>query len=548
MTEIRFDIDLDHPPERVWRALTDPRHLSEWFFRAEVDPADRNRLRLRPDRADGLGGQVDVEVLDAAAPSRFVTRWQGDELHIRVAITIAPAGDRSRLTFVQRGFLGRRGTLRRRVLRTAYGRTFTERLPNVLDRIAGQEPTVLIALKTPTPPGNLGAAARSAADRRNDDGFRGRRVRRFEVRTVGGDAARQSVLVLADRVAESAGSALARGVAVVPVDPAGAGVFGPAGGVTGRAVVEAAGQGVLGVAGSGVIGVAGRAVVPSASAWRAAQPAGRRHRAVAVPYRWGSHTRSIRRFVAMRPIGDEPTRMLHADGARRRLDVVSHNAVSPSRRMFAGILTELGAWARSVPGWTAERRSAAMAVSAAILLVMAVAAVVTARMTVPPGAAPPQVGGAAEPPPGFAVVPGQQRDIGGPSRSASAPATPSVPADSANPTVSPVAAGPAELSASYRTASTWIGGYQGEVTIRNDGDADVDDWTSTVTLPLLGLTVGSVHGARFRQNGRTVTFTPLAQAGTVSSGGTVRFDFSVDGVGQPTACTVDGRSCAGVSG
>jgi hypothetical protein len=84
-------------------------------------------------------------------------------------IPIAPVGDRSRLTFVQRGFLGRRGTLRRRVLRTTSGRVFTERLPGVLDRIAGQEPTVLIAPKTPTPPGNL-AAARSAAARRNEHG------------------------------------------------------------------------------------------------------------------------------------------------------------------------------------------------------------------------------------------------------------------------------------------------------------------------------------------------------------------------------------------
>lgn len=146
------------------------------------------------------------------------------------------------------------------------------------------------------------------------------------------------------------------------------------------------------------------------------------------------------------------------------------------------------------------------------------------------------------------VVPGQQRDGNEPSRQASTPATPAVPADSTNPTASAIAAGPIELTASYRTASTWIGGYQGEVTIRNGGDADVDGWTSTITLPLLGLTVGSVHGAKFRQNGRTVTFIPIVSTGTVSSRGTVRFDFSVDGVGQPTACTVDGRSCAGVSG
>jgi uncharacterized protein YndB with AHSA1/START domain len=508
VTEIRFDIDLDHPPERVWRALTDPRHFGEWFFRAEVDAADRNRLRLHPERIDGLGDLVDVEVIDAAAPSRFVTRWQGDELHVRVAITIIPVGDRSRLTFVQRGFLGRRGTLRRRVLRTTYGRLFTERLPWALDRIAGQEPTVLLALK---PPANLRASRATA-----EGGFRGRRVRRFEVRGVSGDEP-QSVPALSVR---DAAAGPARAVAVVPV--------------------PALESGVAGLAVKG--GATGRATVPSASAWLAAQPAGRRHRAVAVPYRRRGNTRSIRRFVAIRPIGDDPTRMLHAYGARRRLDVVSHSAGSPSRRMLARMLVELGVWARSIPGWTAERRGAAMAVSAAILLVMAVAGVVTDRMTGPPRAAPPQVGGAAEPPPGFAVVPGRQRDSTEPSRQASALAAPASPESPAG------AAGPIVLTASYRTASTWIGGYQGEVTIRNGGNSDVDGWTSTVTLPLLGLTVASVHGARFRQNGRTVTFTPTVDTGTVSPHGQVRFDFSVDGVGEPTDCKIDGRSCAGVSG
>src|SRR5690242_10583979 len=113
--------------------------------------------------------------------------------------------------------------------------------------------------------------------------------------------------------------------------------------------------------------------------------------------------------------------------------------------MFAGILTQLGGWARSIPGWTAERRSAAMAVSAAVLLVMAVAAVVTARMTVPPRAAPPQVGGAAEPPLGFAVVPASSATAT--SRAGRRPPRPR------------------------------------EVTIRNGGDADVDGWTGTITLP-----------------------------------------------------------------
>jgi uncharacterized protein YndB with AHSA1/START domain len=554
VTEIRFDVDLDHPPERVWRALTDPRHLSEWFLPVTVDPTDRTRLRLRPDRVDGFTGPVDVLVVDAEAPSRFVTRWQGDELHVRVAMTITPVGAGSRLTFVQRGFLGRRGTLRRRVLRATYGRMFGERLPPMLDRIAGQEPTVLIPAKVPSPPGNAGAASRSTSrstpGRGNDGRFRGRRVRRFEMRVVGdqdGPAATvptQPSTGDADRTADARQRAetvrQAMGTSHRGAGPAyqWAGFGRPAG--------ESA-RGVAAVPGARG-GATGRAAVPSVSAWLAAQPVGRRHRAVAVPYRRGGNTRSIRRFISVRSIADEPTHPLHAAGARRRRDVVSHSAGSPSRwlfAMFAAVGRDVGARTRAIPGWTAEGRSAAIVVSAALLLVMAVAAVVSARMVVPPRAAPPRVGGAAQPPPGFAAAPGRP-SAADPSRPAAsavaeAPVGPAYPSNSTT-------GGPAALTAIYRTTSTWIGGYLGEVSIRNSGDTSVGGWTTTIMLPLLGLTVGSVHGAQFRQNGRVVTFAPADDTGAVPPHSVIRFDFTVDGVGQPTACTVDGRACAGVSG
>jgi uncharacterized protein YndB with AHSA1/START domain len=305
VTEIRFDVDLDHPPERVWRALTDPRQLGEWFVPVDVDPADRNRLRLLPRRLDGLGGPLDVRVVAAESPSRLVMRWQGDDLHVRVAITVTPAGDGSRLTFVQRGFLGRRGTLRRRLLRGTYGRLFAERLPRALDRYAGQEPTVLLAARVPAPV-NARAARRGATmvSRRNAGGFRVRRVRRAELPPV-------------DTV-----DTVPRGRHWAPEPHDDAPALRPAvprqGGA--HAVAPAA---------------TGRAPVPWASAGR--------RRAVAVPYRRGGGHRSIRRLVAVRSIADQPTRPLHAAGARRRLEVVSHSA-SPLRAFGH----EVGAWLRSI--------------------------------------------------------------------------------------------------------------------------------------------------------------------------------------------------------
>jgi uncharacterized protein YndB with AHSA1/START domain len=588
VTEIRFDVDLEHPPARVWRALTDPRELSEWFLPADFDPADRARVRLHPHQFDGFTGPLDMEVVAAEAPHRFVTRWQGDELHVRVVITIAGSGTGgSRLTFVQRGFLGRRGTLRRRVLRGTYRRLFAERLPRALDRMAGQEPTVAIPVRQP--PGNAGPGGRLAT-RRNDGGFRGRRVRRAELRDVpAGGASAGPPLTRGVAASDTAGYGGRLGIpqsivtALRPASPRPRlappeeSIEPPTGeavavaGATGRGHpgtahrspeaarrspgsayraggsargVAAVGPGATAPAATGPVAT-GRAAVPSTSAWLAAQPAGRRHRAVAVPYRHGGG-RSIRRFVAVRPVSEEPTRPLHAAGARRRRDVVSHSA-APARLVLGDIRTRLG----SVWGWAVERRSQVATTGAALLLVIAVSAVVAARMAEPAPAGAPQMGGAAEPPPGFAPGPGQAGRTGAAGRSSAAPGAPTVAGRSPSPsgTASAAVGGPAPgaLTATYRAQETWNGGYRGEVSIGNPTEAGVDGWTVTVTLPLPGLTVSAVRGAQVEQRGRVVTFIPTGDTRSLAPRGSVRFDFAVDGAGQPTGCTVNGRPCDGLA-
>ena len=37
--ELMLQRDLDAPPERVWRALTDPAALAAWFWPPRLDPA-----------------------------------------------------------------------------------------------------------------------------------------------------------------------------------------------------------------------------------------------------------------------------------------------------------------------------------------------------------------------------------------------------------------------------------------------------------------------------------------------------------------------------
>ena len=49
--DLRFEATYPHPPERVWRALTDPKALAEWLMENDFEPRLGHQSRL----AEGAG-------------------------------------------------------------------------------------------------------------------------------------------------------------------------------------------------------------------------------------------------------------------------------------------------------------------------------------------------------------------------------------------------------------------------------------------------------------------------------------------------------------
>ena len=231
----------------------------------------------------------------------------------------------------------------------------------------------------------------------------------------------------------------------------------------------------------------------------------------------------------------------------------SHRQKSLVRRL-AGFLRKKIIRSLS-PGSSADRP--VWAVGAALLLLLALSGLMVGKSTMirPPG--PPQVGGGGE------VAPAESGLAGGPyaknslrpTRKAAPPSTTPMPAAPAPTRPSAVGAAPTGgLTAAYRTEKRRLSGYDATITITNGGPAPVDDWSVTLTLPLLDLNVHGVDGAVTSINGKEVTFTPVDATRRVSSGSSVRVTFQVDGAGQvpltgsggPTSCAVDGRACAGI--
>jgi uncharacterized protein YndB with AHSA1/START domain len=147
VTEIRIDFDFGHPPALVWRALTDRRQLARWFMPSDLQAIQGSKFQLLPDALPGFDGPIAGQVLEVSAERRLVMRWKGEQLHARVAWEIKGKPEGCLLMVSQSGFLGVQGSARRQALVSTYDRLFGERLPAVLDGLAGKGDAVV-----PRPP------------------------------------------------------------------------------------------------------------------------------------------------------------------------------------------------------------------------------------------------------------------------------------------------------------------------------------------------------------------------------------------------------------
>lgn len=91
---LRFERRLAHPPEKVWRAVTEPAELAHWFpGRVEMDLRPGAPVHFAEDDPDI--GESSGEVVEVDPPNVFAFSWGGDLLRFE----LTPDGDGCRLLF-----------------------------------------------------------------------------------------------------------------------------------------------------------------------------------------------------------------------------------------------------------------------------------------------------------------------------------------------------------------------------------------------------------------------------------------------------------------
>jgi uncharacterized protein YndB with AHSA1/START domain len=109
LTETRSVVverEIPHPPEKIWRALTQPHLIEEWLMKNDFKPVVGHRFNLRGD----WGGVLDCEVL-AIEPNRtlsYTWNFAHDDaafyLKSVVTFTLTPTSTGTYLRMEQSGF------------------------------------------------------------------------------------------------------------------------------------------------------------------------------------------------------------------------------------------------------------------------------------------------------------------------------------------------------------------------------------------------------------------------------------------------------------
>ena len=91
--------EIPHPPEKIWRALTQPHLIEAWLMKNDFKPVVGHRFDFRAD-----WGSVGCQVLEVEPNRALSYTWEAYGLESVVTWTLTPSDTGTHLRMEQSGF------------------------------------------------------------------------------------------------------------------------------------------------------------------------------------------------------------------------------------------------------------------------------------------------------------------------------------------------------------------------------------------------------------------------------------------------------------
>jgi len=95
---------LSHPPEKVWRALTQGALIEEWLMKNDFKPVVGHKFTFRSKPMPEWDGVIDAQVTEVESQARLSYTWSALGLQSIVTWTLTPASGGTHLRMEQSGF------------------------------------------------------------------------------------------------------------------------------------------------------------------------------------------------------------------------------------------------------------------------------------------------------------------------------------------------------------------------------------------------------------------------------------------------------------
>jgi uncharacterized protein YndB with AHSA1/START domain len=96
--------EIPYPPEKLWRALTQPHLLAEWLMENDFKPVVGHRFNLRNNPKPDVNIVIDCQVMEIEPLKTLSYSWGAFGVGSIVTWTLTPTGTGTHLRMEQTGF------------------------------------------------------------------------------------------------------------------------------------------------------------------------------------------------------------------------------------------------------------------------------------------------------------------------------------------------------------------------------------------------------------------------------------------------------------